>query len=656
MRQHVTNWMKLAAGATAVLMLASCSFGGGEPSTSGSSGGSATEGGDVSFATPTPSWILPISAPGKTQGENGIFIDLMYPSLLSYSFSADNDYNVDTKRSLAELPTVSDDGLTYTLTLRSRTWSDGTQLTTRDIEFWWNLVSQNKEDWASYREGQFPDNIDEFVVVDDKTVTFTTTERFNPGWFINNQLNRIKPLPAHLWSKSADDEQPGDTDRTSDGSKKIFDYLMTAAEDVQSYATNDLWQTVLGPFKVETYTPNGEVSMVANDAYDGEDKPNISHFIMRPFTSDDAQFNVLRSGGIDYGFIPASAIDQQSQIESKGYTVEPWYGWSITYMPMNFNNPKTGHLFKQKYLRQAMQYLIDQEGISKVVWNDTASPTCGPVPQKPGAAGSMEGCVYNFDPAKAEQLLKDHGWDVKKDGITTCSSPGTGENQCGEGIEAGEELSFNVISQSGFTVTSRMFAEIKSSFSSVGINLDIREVPDSVAESQACAEGDTNCAWDMSFFGSQSSWYYPIYASGERLFQTDAPVNLGSYSDTKADELIEASLRSDDPKALQEYNDYLAEDLPVLWMPNPVNRVSAWKSNIEGISPQDPMLYIYPQDWKITTSKSEGLIDDALHPAATVAGAHCPVASHSHHFLDPSCTPWWSCAFSARPRRDTGTD
>lgn len=90
-----------------------------------------------------------------------------------------------------------------------------------------------------------------------------------------------------------------------------------------------------------------------------------------------------------------------------------------------------------------------------------------------------------------------------------------------------------------------------------------------------------------------------MYASGERLFATGAPpVNLGSYSDEKADELIDATQFSSDPEALEEYDDYLAEDLPVLWMPNPVNRVSAYSSDISGISPpQDPMLNMYPQDW-----------------------------------------------------------
>ena len=41
------------------------------------------------------------------------------------------------------------------------------------------------------------------------------------------------------------------------------------------------------------------------------------------------------------------------------------------------------------------------------------------MPQKPGAAGSTDGCKYTFDPAKAAELLTSHGWKVTPDGTTT---------------------------------------------------------------------------------------------------------------------------------------------------------------------------------------------------------------------------------------------
>ncbi|MEW6875257.1 peptide ABC transporter substrate-binding protein [Trueperella pyogenes] len=591
----------LAIVAGVALLLSAC--GGGSSSTptgaaepSGSTATSA-DASAVTVAMDTPTWILPISAPGKTQGENGIFIEMMFPSMYSFTLEGDHPFNIDEKRSIAKVPEISDDGLTYTITLKDRTWSDGTKITTKDVDFWYQLVKNNTSEWASYRKGGFPDNVTEFKIVDDKTFTITTTEKFSGGYFVGNQLNTIRPMPAHAWAKTSDDGKIIEDFATEQHAKDIYAYLRKAAEDPANYAKNPLWQTVSGPWKLKEYTPSGQVVLTANKDYDGADKATFSEVVYKPFTSDDAEFNTLRAGGIDYGYIPAGNIAQKSYIESQGYKVSPWYGWSITYMPFNFNHPESGPIFSQKYVRQAMQQLIDQESISKVIWKGMAAPTCGPVPQEPGAAGTMDGCAYKFDPDAAKKLLEDHGWKVTPDGVTTCEKPGTGTDQCGEGVKAGAEMRFTLISQSGFTATHDMMAELKSQFGKLGIVLEIQEVPDSVAVSQVCKKNDPNCEWELSFFGSEASWYYPPYASGQRLFATDAPVNLGAYSNPEADKLIDATLVSSDTKAMDAYNAFLAEDLPVLWMPNPVNRVSAYRSEITGIDPQDPMLGMYPQDW-----------------------------------------------------------
>lgn len=591
---HNNKLRALAAiGVACALLAAGCGSGNTDPTKSSSA--NAAKGGSVSVALKTPTWILPISAPGKTQGENGIFRNMQYPGLYSYALSSKADWNIDADRSMAKPPVASNDGKTLTIELKDLKWSDGKAITTRDVEFWWNLVTNNKDKWASYRKGGIPDNVTEFKVIDEKKFSVTTDKAYSPGWYVGNQMNRIVPMPQHVWDKTSADGQIGDHDKTADGAKKVFDYLFKASEDTASYATSPLWKTVSGPWIVDSYVANGEVKMKANTAYTGSDKAKLDTVVLRPFTSDDAEFNVLRAGGIDYGYIPAGSIAQKSFIESKGYTVKPWNGWSITYMPFNFANPKTGPIFAQKYIRQAMQYLIDQPTISKVVWQDAAAPTCGPVPMRTDKAGTMDGCAYNFDPEKAKKLLADNGWTTGSDGVATCSDAA----KCGQGIAAGTALKFEVISQSGFTATTKMFAELKSQFAKAGIELNIKEVPDSVAVSQKCKAGEA-CTWDMSFFGSQASWYFPPYASGERLFATDAPVNLGSYSNPEADKLIDATQFSSDQAAMDAYNKYLAEDLPVLWMPNPVAQISAWKSNITGIDPQEPTLEMYPQDWALT--------------------------------------------------------
>lgn len=563
---------------------------------SGSSAASNSASDKVTVAMRTPNWILPISAPGFTQGENAIFTNAMYRPLFNYNLNQDEDYHIDAVKSLGETPEFSDDGKTMTIKLKDATWSDGTDLTTRDVEFWWNMVNANKDNWASYREGSFPDNVTEFKVIDDKTFSMTTDKAYSPGWFVGNQLNKVWAMPQHVWDKTSDDGEVGDLDRNPETAVDVFSYLTEASKDISTYATNPLWKVVSGPWKLKSYVPNGQVELEANKDYWGEDKPQIENVVLRPFTGDDAEFNVLRAGEIDYGYIPAANLSQKDYVEDKGYTVAPWYGWSITYIPFNFANPKTGPIFAQSYIRQALQMMVDQPTISETIWGGIAAPTCGPVPMPQDKLGTTDGCAYQFDPEGAVKLLEDHGWKINPDGASTCEAPGSGDNQCGDGIQKGDELKFKLISQSGFEATSKMMAEFKSQMSKAGVVLDIQEVPDSVSVSQQCVEG-AECNWDMSFFGSQGSWYYPVYASGERLFQTDAPVNLGLYSNEEADQLIDDTQFSDDAAALDKYNSFLAEDLPVLWVPNPVYQVSAYKSSLQGVEPQDPMNLMWPEDW-----------------------------------------------------------
>ena len=116
--------------------------------------------------------------------------------MFSYDLGGEDEYNLDHEHSVAESVEVSEDGLTYTTALKDLEWSDGTPISARDVEFWFNLIAANKEDWASYTEGGFPDNVESFDVIDDTTFSITTTEVYSPGWYIGNQLNSLTPMPT----------------------------------------------------------------------------------------------------------------------------------------------------------------------------------------------------------------------------------------------------------------------------------------------------------------------------------------------------------------------------------------------------------------------------------------------------------------------------
>ncbi len=65
------------------------------------------------------------------------------------------------------------------------------------------------------------------------------------------------------------------------------------------------------------------------------------------------------------------------------YNLAPAYTFGIEYFVINFNNPTLGPAFKQLYVRQAMQELIDQQGMVKSVDRGYGYPTSGGVPSQP---------------------------------------------------------------------------------------------------------------------------------------------------------------------------------------------------------------------------------------------------------------------------------
>lgn len=118
-------------------------------------------------------------------------------------------------------------------------------------------------------------------------------------------------------------------------------------------------------------------------------------------------------------------------------------------MPYNFNNPSLGPVFKQLYARQAIQMSVDQASLSKVVYNGTAVQTYGPVPQGQTStfvSPEQKNNSYPFDTAKAKKLLTAHGW-TEQGGTLVCTDPGTGQDQCGKGVDKGTKFRMQVLSQ-----------------------------------------------------------------------------------------------------------------------------------------------------------------------------------------------------------------
>lgn len=599
----------VAALGVAALAITACSSNGSSGTTSGKNGasasGSAPSGGSATFALPpnaTPNWIFPIGTPGHLASYNISIQAEMWLPLYNYDTES-GTLGYDPAISAAELPVYSNGDKTVTVTLRNLTWSNGKPVTSRDIQFWFNLVKADKAQWGAYSPGEFPDNVKTFTIVNSSTFRLQLTKAYNPGWFTGNQLSLITPLPQAVWDTEGG--AVGNYDLTTAGAKKVFSYLTGASGKISDYASSSLWKVTDGPFDVQSWTTGGEVVLAKSPTYKGGEAAKLNSVKFEPFTSDQSEFDSLRSGGVDYGYVPISDLSQEKLLEAEGYKIKPWVGWAISYIPFNFNNPAMGAAFKQLYVRQALQMAVDQQTIVNGVWSGEATAGYGPVPQTPVSSylsKTQEDNPYPYDLAKAKTLLTSHGWSVPSGGTATCTKPGTAAGECGAGVASGTKLDLTIISESGSTETTNMMEELQSSFSKIGATLSVKQAPlDTVLNDSAiCTSSQPSCSWQLSFFGTQGSWYFNPYPSGEQIFATGAGVNLGSYADTEATKLIEDTTTSGSASAMQAYSAYLAQNLPVLWVPNPDYQVSAIKSTLGGVL-QNPLASMNPQQWYLNS-------------------------------------------------------
>ncbi|MGW3290480.1 peptide ABC transporter substrate-binding protein [Streptomyces sp. NPDC001002] len=580
-----TRLLTGAALSAGTLLLAGCS---------GSSGTSSSGSHDsINYALPanfTPNWILPIGTAAHLNTNNKSISNALWEPLVAYDGST-GTVGWNKKGSVATAADFAADNKSVTITLGDRHWSDGKPITSADVKFWFDIVKGNKSEWAGYSPGKAPDNWSSFKTVDARHFTITFDQAYNPQWMLANELSLINPLPQHVWDKAGD-------------AKQDWTYLNNAAKNIGGYASNALWKTISGPYAVKSFSTAGKVVLTANKKYDGGEKPGIPTVNLLPFTTADAEKNALRSGTVDYGYIEATDLDQKDSFTAQGYEVKPWSGWAITYMPYNFNNPSMGAVFKQLYARQAVQRSIDQTTLAKVVFNGTAVPGYGPIPQAQTSdfvSSTQKANPYPFSTSAAKSLLTGHGW-TEQGGVMTCTSPGTGASQCGEGVAKGTKFQMQVLSQSGSTVTDNMMSAIQSSLAKTGIKFSIKTAPVNSVLSQTpqCTASQSICKWQLSFFGTMGSWYFNAFPTGDSLFQTKGGSNFGNYANTAVDELISASTTSSSNQAVQEYSAALAKDLPVIWLPEPDYQISVMKKGLGGFS-QDSLANFHPAQWKWTS-------------------------------------------------------
>jgi peptide/nickel transport system substrate-binding protein len=562
------RWRRAAALVMPVLVVTAITAGCGSsssssPTSGSSSGGTVTEG----IIGVAPSYVFPLDPPGE--GGSGTnterFNWIMYLPLYQLSSTG-----VDATDSLANPPTYSNDDKTVTIHLKSYKWSDGKPVTSRDLSFFLNLVKDNKDDWSSYIPGEFPDNIASFSTPNPSTLVVNLTRSYNPTWFTDNQLSDFYALPQHAWDKTSASGKVGNYDETTSGAKAVYKFLTTQSDDTATYATNPLWKIVDGPWEIKSFrATTGPDTFVPNP--DFPSKPHISEFVEQIYTTDTAEFNALLAGSeINIGTIPAEDMPQLSRLSSN-YTLTTSPYWHIGFANMNFKNPVTGPIVSQLYFRQALQHLEDGTGQAQAYLDNQKAgyQVFGPIPSKPQSpfiAAAQKTDPYPFSISAAKSLLEEHGWHIPASGAATCVRPGTAANECGAGIPAGRQLEFKFEYDTGQTFLDEEVANLKSDAAQAGIVLNVSTAPfQTVIGTLTECVGSGSCpasSWQLGTWNAEGySWGYTSpYATGEWLNE------VTNFNSPQFQSLLQATETSPDAvTAIQAYDTYVTENLPVIW-------------------------------------------------------------------------------------------
>jgi peptide/nickel transport system substrate-binding protein len=583
------------------LVAASCSS-----SSSSAPGTTPVPGGTAVFAeapSAPPTYIFPYMSSAVISNVNLFYFQyLMYRPL--YWFGTGSQPTANFSLSLADPPTFN--GSKVTITLKHYTWSDGTPVTTQDVMFWLNMEKALPADYGAYTN--FPADVSDITVVSPTELTMTMDQAYSPSWFLYNQLSQITPMPP-AWDRTASGPSSCAT-KVSDCAA-VYNYLNDEAKNLNGYVGSPLWSIVDGPWRLSAFNADGHVTFVPNKSYSGPVKPRLAAFQEVPFTTDTAEYDVLRSPNastkIDVGYLPeqdappkpAGAAAGANPVP--GYTLVPWTAWGINYFVVNYQST-TGNapIIRQLYFRQVLENLMNQAAVLQGPLRGYGTLTVGPVGNTPVTAWlSPKGKTadpFPYDPAKARSLLAGHGWTVVPDGVSTCADP----SRCGAGIKKGQGLSFSLPYATGTAWIESEMTQLQSNAAAIGIRLNLEPKPFAQVISVAggnCVVAKLPCDWDMANWGGGWSFSPDYEPTGEQLFLSGVVANSGGYSDATNDSMISKTLTSGNLDYMYTWQDYLSAQLPMIWQPQADYQLTEIAGNLRGVIRQSPTLSINPENW-----------------------------------------------------------
>ncbi len=394
---------------------------------------------------------------------------------------------------------VSEDGLTYTFTLRKGVkWADGKPFTADDVVFTYNLIMNPDAGCPVRARLLIGGKPLKWEKVDDYTVKMVVPEKIATSM---ESLISFYPVPKHLLESVA----PKD--------------LKTCA-----YSQNPV---LTGPFKLAEYKTGEYVKLVRNDSYWGG-KPYLDQVVIRIIPDEAAAVVALESGQIDVsGVSPETAKRLKSGDKVAVYTGA---GSGVTFLNLNnkvfpFDDPK---------VRQAMNHAVNRDEICSKLYLGFATPAYSFMVPRDLYYDASVVTKYAFDLEKAKALLSEAGFKAGANGILE---------------KGGKKLEFEVQYLQGSVITEQMLLLIQSDLAKVGVKMSPR-----VVESSAYVRMITAGTDPLPFQATLNSMSpgpepdnYAIVYHGSQYPAGKNGYNYVGYINKRVDELFDLGKRELDP-------------------------------------------------------------------------------------------------------------
>jgi peptide/nickel transport system substrate-binding protein len=453
---------------------------------------------------------------------------------------------------------TSTDGLAWTFHLRPDIcWSDGKPFTAGDVVFTFNDLIYNPKIINGSRD-IFLINGKKVVVsrLDDLTVRFELPSAFAP--FLMSMEQAI--FPRHILEKAV--------------AAGTFQTVWGIGERPERIVGT-------GPFQLSRYVPGERVELARNPYYwkkDGKGNrlPYLDRMTLLILPSQDGRLLKFMEGetdayslsGKDYPVL--APLGKQKHF--KLYELGPGLSSQFIVFNQNFSKEPAQRWFSNRNFRRAVAYAIHRLSMIDIVYNHLGVTQCGPLsPSVPGFYNPNVPC-YNYDPAKARQLLAEEGFS----------------DQNGDGYledRSGRRLEFVLMSNP----ESQVAPMIQEDLAQIGIKVNLLMLEFNTIVSRVTGNGDWEAAFLATSTGRDPHFGANIWrSSGNLHFWNRGPNAVRTEYEKQVDILFEQGLGTldfDRRKAIyDQWQRLTAEELPVIYTILP-QTVVAVRDRFENLRP-----------------------------------------------------------------------